>query len=85
MSSETYPIKLSDFLVEHNCSHEFVENFDKEFDTEWALAVSAAIIKAFNWESTEQGHYFWDKLDNKWREIPHKENDMLWLLDTREK
>jgi hypothetical protein len=90
--------KLSDFLKAQGLTPDgskstyqaFIDNFDKDyFDKAYEAEyfrtnTSDAVLDAFQWDSCSEDYNFWDMIDNKWREVPNPENDMLWLLDGKE-
>lgn len=82
---EKKEIKLSEFLKENNAYKVFVRNFDREYFID-TRSDEVRIINAFDWEDSEQRYKFWDKLDDKWKEVNSdlKVYDMNWLLNEKQ-
>ena len=78
---ENKTVKLSEFLKEHGAYEEFVVNFDKGYARRNRFEENVnGICVAFIWEESEQGHTYWSDLNNTWKVIPDKENDLEWLM-----
>ena len=73
------------FLKEKNVFYAFRRNYDKNFACVPICGGTATcreylncvhhcdfIGYAFNWQSTDEGHDFWNNLDRKWRNIVHE-------------
>ena len=85
-------MKLSDFLKQQGDTPQgkstyqaFIDNFDKYYEAEFFRTYETNLItSAFQWDISPEGHTFWDIIAAKWKEVTAPENDMLWLLDTKE-
>ena len=84
--------KLSDFLKQQGLTPDgsktvyqaFIDNWGPEQLNVWAKNGGSEITAAFVWANTQEGVYFWRKIDGKWINMEKSENDMLWLLDGKE-
>ena len=80
-------VKLSEFLKENNCYEKFIKNFDKKFVYEGWIKIEnldRVISFAFEWDRTKEGFNYWNAIDGKWREINHKENDMVDFFEDKD-
>ena len=85
-------MKLSDFLKQQGDTPQgkstyqaFIDNFDKDYDAEsFREDEECSIATAFKWDISPEDYTFWDIIAAKWEKVTDLENDMLWLLDTKE-
>ena len=85
-------MKLSDFLKQQGDTPQgkstyqaFIDNFDKYYEAEFFRTYETNLItSAFQWDISPEDYTFWDIIAAKWQEVTDPENDMLWLLDTKE-
>jgi anion-transporting ArsA/GET3 family ATPase len=85
--------KLSDFLKQQGLTPDgnktvyqaFIDNWGPRQPDVWVKNVGSEITAAFVWTDTQEGVYFWRKIDEKWiNNMGKSENDMLWLLESKE-
>ena len=85
-------MKLSDFLKQQGDTPQgkstyqaFIDNFDKSYEAAFFRTYETDLItSAFQWDISPEDYTFWDIIAVKWEEVTDPENDMLWLLDTKE-
>ena len=85
-------MKLSDFLKQQGDTPQgkstyqaFIDNFDKYYEAGFFRTYETNLItSAFQWDISPEDYTFWDIIAAKWKEVTDPENDMLWLLDTKE-
>jgi hypothetical protein len=85
--------KLSDFLKQQGLTPDgnktvyqaFIDNWGPSQLDVWVKNGGSEITAAFVWSDTQEGVYFWRKIDEKWiNNMGKSENDMLWLLESKE-
>jgi hypothetical protein len=67
--------KLDKFLKEHNA----FESFYKNKDNDKASYDENAISSAFCWIGVQEGHYYWEALDKKWRSELEKKYKIIFV------
>ena len=62
--------RFRDFLKEHNAYDAYIKYNKGESDNPYVY------IDAFLWSDTEEGHAYWNNLDNLWLDIVVKEDEV---------
>lgn len=76
----TWKQQFIKFLKDNNLYESYIFNFNNDFEYRliYNLPNNGAkaffentsheyyILRAFEWDSTREGHLFWDKIDKKW-------------------
>ena len=78
--------KLSDFLKKNSCYEKFINNFNKKFNySNWKIKIEGSLSRAFAWEATEEDSDYWYSIDDKWRKLTNKENDLINFFEEKPK